>query len=556
MSYESSSSRRGAPDRSFQFLVLYMMISCAGGCEREGDRHAADSARDKITATRSTIRNVILISIDTLRADHLACYGHDFVKTPNIDKLSEEGILFEQHISAASTTLSSHTSMMTGTYPHSHGVFKNGRRVGDDNIMLAELLKNAGFVTAGFIGAAPLDSKVNFHQGFDHYSAEYTWGEKGRAGGVQRRANEVTDAVLDWLERRPENETGDGDAKAGWFLFVHYYDPHWPYTPPAPYAGMYGTDSRDIDGSMQTIEQARSWLRSGFGEPGIGEPATGAGFTRARPPQHPVYRKLWEDGLNLARVLDAEYCAEVSFCDHHLGRMLIALEERGRFDNSLIIVTSDHGETMHEHDNVFNHGVSVYETEIHTPLIIRFPKGVFGGKRVSGLVSNVDLMPTILDLLGLPRHDGIEGKSFAGVIDGPLPPRSPVFAEATQPWGNPMFHDDPVWPNRGKFQCVRTQRYKYMFRIPDQQFRLYDLDRDPGEQTNLLEGGQNLDAAPVEDLKRRLRSWRDDAHPISSQRVEAQDHIDALRSLGYVGDSPAHTDEPATKAEPPGGGRP
>jgi arylsulfatase len=536
-------------------LALACLILCAAGCKRDPDSRSA-AAREKIAAMQAAIHNVIFVSIDTLRADHLGCYGHPFVKTPTLDALAKESVLFEQCVSAAPTTLASHTSMMTGTYPHRHGAFKNGRRVGDDNVMLAEVLKEAGFVTTGFIAAAPLGPKVNFDQGFDDYNARYTWGEHGRGGGVQRRANEVTNSVLEWLSQRPEQEADPQSAESRWFLFVHYFDPHWPYTAPAPFAGMYRTDSLPVDGSMETIQQARGMLKQGFFPPNVRNFVKGAGLTKARTPHDPVRRNLWEQGLRLAPILDAEYGAEVSFTDHHLGRLFDELRERNRFDNSLIIVTADHGETMHEHDNVFNHGVSVYETEIHIPLIVRFPQGRFGGQRVSRLISNIDLMPTILELVGLPRHDGIEGESFAPIIDGPLPPRAPVFAEATQPWNNPKFHDDPVWPNRGKFQCIRTERHKYMFRIPDQQFRFYDLQSDPGEQTNLLENAREYDADIVEDLKERLTRWRDDAHPIQAEDVKAKEHIEALRSLGYIGGDPDETDQPAPQPDPNDGDKP
>jgi arylsulfatase A-like enzyme len=190
---------------------------------------------------------------------------------------------------------------------------------------------------------------------------------------------------------------------------------------------------------------------------------------------------------------------------------------------------------MHEHDNVFNHGLSVYDTEILTPLILRFPHGKYGGRRVSRLVSNIDVMPTILDFLGLSIPNGIEGESFAAVVEGSMPPRAPLFAEATMPWDLPKFDDNPVWPNNGKYQCIRTERYKFMVRATDEQFRFYDILADPQEQNNLLEEGQEYDAAVLADLRERLMTWRDDADPVESEQLTTRDHIEALRSLGYIG---------------------
>ena len=137
--------------------------------------------------------NVIFISIDTLRADHLGCYGHPFVKSPHIDRLAAEGVRFTNHFSAVSTTLSSHTTMMTGTYPHTHGVVRNGFVVHGDNLMMAEILGRAGFKTAGFVGAHPLFPATSFSLGFDHFDAPIS----AETGGEQRRAHQVTDAVLD-----------------------------------------------------------------------------------------------------------------------------------------------------------------------------------------------------------------------------------------------------------------------------------------------------------------------------------------------------------------------
>ena len=182
------------------------------------------------------------------------------------------------------------------------------------------------------------------------------------------------------------------------------------------------------------------------------------------------------------------------------------LKKQGLFDNALIILTSDHGETINEHFNKLNHGASVYDTEILTPLIMRFPAGQFGGRRVSRLVSNVDVSPTINHLLDLPDNKNVEGQSFAEIVDGTLGPRGPVFAEATQPHSD-KFESDSLWVNHGKFQCIRTDRYKYMFRIPDNKFAFYDLQKDPMEQNNLLREGNKIDEGLVKSLRKQLEHW-------------------------------------------------
>lgn len=450
--------------------------------------------------TDPDIHNIILISVDTLRADHLGCYGHSYVQSPHIDRLADQGILFTRHVSAAPTTLASHTSLMTGTYPHTHGAPKNGYVVNERNIMLAEMLKQASFTTAAFIGAFSLEAQFRFDQGFDHFDADFGLAREEKVRDqAQRRAEAVTEAVLEWLDTR----TATPDERL--FLFVHYFDVHWPYDAPPPHRRMYRKDSLPFVGSMEEIHETRALLR---------DAATG------------------ERGLELARALDAEYCAEITYCDYHIGRLLQGLKNRRMYNKSLLILTSDHGETMHEHDNVFNHGRSVYGTEIHIPLILRFPGGRFGGRREDRLGSNVDVVPTILHLLDLPEHDGLEGESFAGLIDGPMPPRGPVFAEATQPWTAPQFNNDPVWLNQTKFQCVRTDRYKYAARQGDLRFEFYDLQSDPLEQVNLLE--THHDKALVERLGRQLEHWRSEADPFPSREIRTDETIEMLKRLGYV----------------------
>jgi len=469
-------------------------------------------------ASRFGIRHVVLVSIDTLRADHLGCYGHEFIESPHLDALASEGILFTQHVSTASTTLASHTSMLSGTYPHTHGVARNGYFVPDSNVMLAEILRDAGFETAGFIGAAPLDRTVNFDQGFEHYDHRYTTVFDPSPSGYQRRAAEVTDAVVDWLAQT------DAGKRRPVFLFVHYFDVHAPYEAPEPWGGMYREGDPELDGVLEQLDDPLRTMREALRLPGPDPERRFAERIEAHLP----------GAVRVARALAAEYGAEISYTDHHLGRLFSALDQAGLWNEALVVVTSDHGETLFEHSNVFDHGESVYETEIRTPLIVRLPGGSHGGRRSHRLVSAIDVVPTILDALGLAAQPTIEGQSFVDEITGSMPPREPVFAEATKPWRIARFSDDPLWPNRGKFQCVRNERYKYMFRLPDSQFRLYDLQQDPLEQNDLVGTAQAPDAL-VRDLDSHLRRWRDAADPAPSEPVSVKEQLDALRTLGYLG---------------------
>ncbi|MCH7812528.1 MAG: sulfatase [Planctomycetes bacterium] len=479
------------------------------GCERQSTPQPDPRLLRRPLTNRVDIQNVILISIDTLRADHLGCYGHEYVKTPHIDAFAAEAMLFTTHINAAPSTLSSHTALMTGTYPHTHGTPKNGHVVNEKNIMLAEVLQEAGFVTAGFVAAFPLDSVVGFAQGFIHYDDEFDDLKTRQVRDqTQRRGDKVTDVVLKWLKAYHAQSAGAGRL----FLFAHYFDVHWPYDAPPPYGGMYQTGGSAPDGSMKAVHRTRRMLSKG----------------------------QVERGRRAADVLRREYGAEITYCDLQVGRLLEDLKARGYYDNSLMIITSDHGETFDEHLDVYaiNHGVSVFDTEIHTPLIVRFPKGRFGGRTVSRLVSNIDVMPTILHLLDLPENARLEGISFAGLIDGPLPERAPVFAEATQPFWKPyteLFHSDPIWLNRGKFQAIRSATHKYMFRLPDQRFGLFDLAKDPGEQANLLTNQAGADADLAKQMRRQLERWCQIEPDLVSPDLRTLREVDQkLKDLGYL----------------------
>lgn len=491
-------------------LVCLLAWSC-GGEERTS---SADLPRG--------IRHVLLISLDTLRADHLGCYGHEYVQTPTLDRLAQEGVLFERCMSSAPTTLASHTSIFTGVYPHTHGVPRNGYLVNDENQMLAELLRDQGFRTAGFAGAAPLAEEVNFHQGFDEYDASFSVTEGLRAGLFQRPANEVTDAALDWLAGR------DSSADERFFLFLHYYDIHAPYVFPAPFAGMYSKDGLSVDASMDGLNALRQKLNWEGREPGQPGKAPEDGFGgRLRERDGP--------GLAKARRMAAEYAAGVTFTDHHLGRLFEGMRASGVLDETLVIVTADHGETHFEHANTFDHGATVFDSVSHVPWILRLPEARQAGRRVGTVVSNIDILPTLMSLLEFPVPSEVEGFDLTDELEGRAVNRPPVFSEATKPFNGPRFNSNKLWLNQGKFQAVRTASHKYMLRLPDQKFGLYDLRADPTEQSNLLQAAGEFDDALHTELDGALRAWRMEASPLSATESRSEAQLDALDALGYTG---------------------
>ena len=451
------------------------------------------------------IKHVILISIDTLRADRLGCYGHQFIKTPHIDQLAAEGVLFEQHVNAAPTTLNSHTCLMTGTYPHTHGAPRNGFILNDQNVMLAEVLKENGFTTAAFIGAYPLHSRFNFAQGFDYYDEHFEI-IRGQAqvDQDQRIAARVTDSAVAWLEEnRPRRM----------FLFVHYFDVHWPYAPPPPYDRLYRQDDQPFGGSLMEIGMVRKAL----------------------------YQN--RDGMQWqCAALDALYCGEVTYTDTQIGRLFEVLRQGKLYDESLIVLTADHGEAMNEHWEIWDHGFSTYQTTISTPLIIRQPGGKLGGTRYPNLLSNIDVMPTILDRLGLGHPQRVEGVSFAPLLDGQeVPPRRPVFAEATKPFG-PRYEDHPLWTNALKCRAVCTPRYKFIYRPIALTEELFDLQADPQEQDNLLQRPNEEIMKRAGELSKLLQAWGKSAKPLDSTRDDSKETVRKLRALGYM-DSEGYEDK-------------
>ena len=428
------------------------------------------------------VENVVLVSIDTLRADHLGCYGNEVVRTPHLDALAAEGVLFTAHMNAAPSTLCSHTSLMTGTYPHTHGTPRNGFLVPEENEMLAEVLRDAGFVTAGFIGAYPLRSKFRFDQGFDTYDDKQ----------AIRTGVKVNESVARWLENRPAGRL---------FLFVHYWDVHLPYDPPQPYRDMYRTDDVPMERTKDEIEYVRGSMQAG------------------------------NDECARSGALKELYAGAVSFVDEIVGDLMVLLAQHELVDSSLIVVTSDHGEAMDEHWEFWDHGESTYDTTVRTPLILRLPSAYAAGMRRDEVVSNVDVMPSILELLDLPRSPALEGTSFVALLRSEVEaPRPPAFSEGTKP--HDAKTESLAWTNARKCRAVRDGKWKLIERPLHGTLELYDLEADPGETTNLFE--REKDAPWLAELRQRLGDWgsavpsRTGAHDTSAETLRE------LEALGYV----------------------
>jgi len=302
--------------------------------------------------------NILFITLDTTRADHLGCYGYNRVETPNIDRLAETGILFKNAICQAPLTLPSHSSIFTGTYPFYHGVRDNGGfYLEPDKITLAEVLKENGMATSAFIGAFVLDSRWGLDQGIDYYYDNFDFAKYKRISldSVQREGGEVIEAFFEWFEKNYQKK---------FFSWIHFYDPHIPYEPPEPY---------------QTRYSKRPW------------------------------------GL---------YDGEIAYVDELIGKVLDKLSERDVLEKTLIVIVGDHGESLGQHEENL-HGFFIYDASISVPLIIHFPSSKLGGKKINECVETIDIMPTLLQILGLPLPHEVQGKSLLPFIIE-KPPELPV----------------------------------------------------------------------------------------------------------------------------------
>jgi arylsulfatase A-like enzyme/Flp pilus assembly protein TadD len=394
--------------------------------------------------------NVVVVTLDTTRADRLGCYGFRGIETPAIDGLASDGVLFEQVTATVPLTFPAHASLFTGRIPPHHGVRDNGGFfLEDSETTLAERLKGAGYVTGAFVGAWVLESRWGLAQGFDHYSDRFDLSQYKilSLGTVQKQGDEVMNDALSWLETVKARR---------FFAWVHLYDPHAPYEPPEPY--------------------------------------------KARYPDQP-------------------YLGEVAYTDHVVGRLLGWLSENGLMGRTLIVVTGDHGESLAEHGES-THGYFIYDSTTRVPLIIRTPWGLRGRSRTQ--VAQVDIMPTVLDLVGLPPQVDIDGHSLLrGILDPAVDLGHVAYSETYYP----RYHFG--WQH---LRGLRDGKLQY---IDAPRSELYDLERDPGESTNLFKAQGKL----AEVLRLAMEGLVKTTGKAAPERKGLDpETLQRLAALGYVGD--------------------
>ena len=414
--------------------------------------------------------NLLVITLDTTRADRIGAYGYEHIETPAIDRLAREGVLFEQTMSTAPLTLPAHCSIFTGRFPPAHGVRDNGGFfLSPDQLTLATILKRGGFRTGAVVGAYVLDRRWGLSQGFETYVDDFDLPRLSGfgLGDVERPGNEVVDKALPWLEKVKSER---------FFAWLHFYDPHTPYEAPEPFDSRY-------EG-------------------------------------HP-------------------YNAEIAFTDAQVARVIDFLERNGLLDRTIVAVMGDHGEGLSQH-NEWTHGFFIYQSTQRVPFIIRAPFDTMRGRRVPDLVRLVDLMPTVLDLLGITPPKAIAGVTLAPLMTGSTKALDlEGYAEALYPLHHFGWSETTAW---------RAGRYKV---IDAPRAELYDLERDPHETTNLYAERRAL----ADGMIARMRQQTKDAEgadgaskPAPEVDPEARER---LAALGYVGSFVATVSGPRTdRADP------
>jgi arylsulfatase A-like enzyme/Flp pilus assembly protein TadD len=403
----------------------------------------------EVTPTNSIVQkpNVLLITIDTLRPDHLGAYGYTKIQTPVLDRIAQNGILFRDAVCQTPLTLVSHSSIFTGLNPNVHGVRDNAYfTLSANHKTLAEYLKENGYTTAAFIGSAILDRRHGLGQGFDwysHYQPTIIVGNES-----QRRAEEVVSEALDWLRK--------SNSQSPIFLWLHLYDPHSPYNSPEPFRSQYA---------------------------------------------------------------NAPYDGEIAYTDHVLGVLFAQLEQQGFMGNAVTVIMGDHGESLGEHKE-FDHGYYIYDATVKIPLIISWP-GHLKARIVTQQVREIDVLPTIAELVGFQANGAVQGKSLTRLMNGQQTVIQPAYVESYTP---------KLYYGWSELASIRNGDWKYI-QAPEPE--LYNLKNDPDEVHNLI--SEHPDEARL--LSEQLKKMIAVGQKAQDQKAEAMDadRLEQLASLGYIG---------------------
>jgi arylsulfatase A-like enzyme len=444
-------------------------------------RHASKEVREH--------PNILLITMDTTRADHLSCYGYSRLTSPNIDRLASEGVLFRNAYSAIPLTGPSHITLMTSLFPQQHGATINGMHMTTHPhpITLAMIVHRLGYKTGAFISAWPLKKGITgLGRGFDTYNQRFSYHYK--VVNLARRGDQVGAASRRWLGHH---------ARDPFFLWVHYFDPHEPYELHQEYADL------------------------------------------------PLVPNSLTGRIHLASAVSPEmaerikaYDSEIAFDDHDIGKTLNLLDHLGLREKTLVVLAADHGESLGE-DNYVGHGDHIYQQIVHVPLILSLPRAIPAGKSVEANVSLVDVMPTVLDYLGFPVRLNVEGRSLRPLVEASesAPAPKPVyFLTYAEPPLLPPQWISWVWTwaetkrNPSAIGFVEGT-LKVVTDGEDDSLKVYQLQDE--FLTERLDA--QVDGALRSEYRRRIDGWvKETNRGLKPEGHLTEQDIENLKSLGYV----------------------
>jgi len=424
-----------------------------------------------LTHRRDDRPNIILISIDTLRADHLGCYGYFKNTTPNIDKFSNDSVLFSTCLAQSSSTLSSHASMLTSLIPSHHGAsFAKKMPIPEKIVTLPEILKKNGYKTISFNDGGQLAPSFGFGQGFDIYQSSKKHFDKFYFSDTVKK-------TINWLENNPDKK---------FFLFLHSYETHTPYTPQKEYLELF---EANYSGSLPLHTSDGIALQINKGK-----------------------REMTNEDKE--HIIDT-YNAEIRSMDDSFQVFLDYLHEKGLYDDALIILTSDHGEEFNEHGVMASHSHTLYNELLHVPLIIKFGGLKHSSKIIPELVRGVDILPTIMNVLNLAPEDRFDGVSIL-----------PFLSRRTKDELIAISERDMVESLKPECWSITWKRWKLYNSI------LFDLEMDPFETIDVSKENTEIKAK----LRRRALKFMQQ-HRVVDQKAKAklsEEELEKLKALGYI----------------------
>lgn len=447
--------------------------------------------------------NIVFIITDQHRYDSIGCAGHPVLKTPHIDRLAQEGVRFDRAYVVNPICGPSRASILTGRYPHEHGVVTNLIDMDSHQPTFIQLLSSAGYYTAGFgsITLSPPDESLGFQyidalqsaasgDSYHRYIekkglSELVGQPKGEElpFGVYTNSLEAEDYVDSYTGRRAAQFI-DQNKERPFMVWVGFQGPHPPFDPPEPYDKMY--DPKDVP-----------------------IPPKVAGDLEGKPAMEYWHRFMGCEKLSdeLVREIRAHYYGKISLIDDSIGRIIESLERNNLRENTLIVLTADHGELLGEHQLMYKCEQSMYEPSVRVPFILSGPAPFRGGEVRSEFVQSVDLAPTFLELCGLEIPYQMQGRSILSLLEG-----------RSDNWPDAAFCEGRAFETREGLPedeldlpvvMIRTDRWKYIFHRQEEAFsELYDLQNDPNEHHNLI--GRSEYASLIAELRERILLWRFD----------------------------------------------